>query len=520
MSDLTQFDAVIIGSGLGGLTAAALLAKAGRSVCLLERNRGFGGAASIYKVGSLVIEASLHETSDPRDPRDPKHQPLKELGVLDAVEWLPVGPLYTVEGGPIGAPFTLPHGFAAAREAIAARFAGGGRAAALLHKMEQSWGAFGRLTDASQETPSGAARNRDLAPIAAEWGCSMADVFARELGDGAEAVKCALAANLAYYGDDPRRLWWLFFAEAQGGLIGSGGVYVKGGSRVLAIKLAKAFKDAGGVVRLGREAVAIETEAGGGAFTVRHEAARTGGDPERLRARAILANCPPQSLAAMLGGREGERLTRAWAGSEPSTSLFCAHFGLREPPARFGLGGYSTILLPDWMTGLASFAQAAALPGGAPSDRLPPLTVANYGAIGSALGDGGPTLVTVTGLDRLSNWTGLPPEADRERRAAWLDAILDRLERAWPGFSAAVVEKTFVSARSIRNYLGAPQGEVYGFAQTPPARPIWAGAPRTPATPLPGVYLASSYGGSGGFSGAIASGAAAARLALRNRDRG
>lgn len=33
-----DYDAVIIGSGLGGLTAGALLAHAGRRVLVLERN--------------------------------------------------------------------------------------------------------------------------------------------------------------------------------------------------------------------------------------------------------------------------------------------------------------------------------------------------------------------------------------------------------------------------------------------------------------------------------------------------
>ena len=64
----TSFDAVVIGSGLGGLTAGALLAKAGYSVCLLERNTGLGGAASCYRVGYLTIEAALHETADPARP--------------------------------------------------------------------------------------------------------------------------------------------------------------------------------------------------------------------------------------------------------------------------------------------------------------------------------------------------------------------------------------------------------------------------------------------------------------------
>ena len=58
-----MFDAVVIGSGLGGLTAAAVLAKAGRKVCVIERNHSIGGAASAFKVGALRIEPSLHQTA-------------------------------------------------------------------------------------------------------------------------------------------------------------------------------------------------------------------------------------------------------------------------------------------------------------------------------------------------------------------------------------------------------------------------------------------------------------------------
>ena len=122
MSKQDAFDAVVIGSGLGGLTAAALLAKAGRSVCVLERNHSLGGAASMFKVGDLTIEASLHQTADPRDPREPKHQILKELGILDEIEWVPASPFYSVQGGPVGEPFSLPHGFDRAREALGSRF--------------------------------------------------------------------------------------------------------------------------------------------------------------------------------------------------------------------------------------------------------------------------------------------------------------------------------------------------------------------------------------------------------------
>jgi hypothetical protein len=91
-------------------------------VCVLERNHSLGGAASVFKVGALTIEASLHQTADPRDPRDPKHQILKEPGILDEIEWIPISPFYSLLGGPVGERFDLPHGFDRARNALIERF--------------------------------------------------------------------------------------------------------------------------------------------------------------------------------------------------------------------------------------------------------------------------------------------------------------------------------------------------------------------------------------------------------------
>ena len=115
-------DAVVIGAGLGGLTAAALLAKAGQNVRLIERNHAVGGAASVFKSGDLTIEPSLHQTADPRDPDEPKHAILSKLGLLDEIEWVPVEPFHTVVGGPVGEAFDLPVGFEAARDALCGRF--------------------------------------------------------------------------------------------------------------------------------------------------------------------------------------------------------------------------------------------------------------------------------------------------------------------------------------------------------------------------------------------------------------
>ena len=45
MSKINKYDAIIIGGGHNGLTAAAYLSKAGRKVLVLERRHVLGGAA-------------------------------------------------------------------------------------------------------------------------------------------------------------------------------------------------------------------------------------------------------------------------------------------------------------------------------------------------------------------------------------------------------------------------------------------------------------------------------------------
>jgi phytoene dehydrogenase-like protein len=117
-----HYDVVVIGGGLGGLTAAALVAQTGRKTLLIERNHEIGGAASTYRAGDLVVEASLHETSNPCDPIDPKHHVLARLGVLDDIEWVPTRSVYEVRGGPVGEPFVLPDSFEKARRALVERF--------------------------------------------------------------------------------------------------------------------------------------------------------------------------------------------------------------------------------------------------------------------------------------------------------------------------------------------------------------------------------------------------------------
>jgi len=54
----SHYDVIVVGAGMGGLTAASLLAKAGKKVLLVERNPCPGGY-----VGALVYGPHQFDTA-------------------------------------------------------------------------------------------------------------------------------------------------------------------------------------------------------------------------------------------------------------------------------------------------------------------------------------------------------------------------------------------------------------------------------------------------------------------------
>ncbi|HEY0331739.1 MAG TPA: FAD-dependent oxidoreductase [Rhodopseudomonas sp.] len=479
---MAQIDVVVIGAGLGGLTAGAILAREGRKVLVIERGNSVGGAASSYKVGDLFVEGSLHATSDPHDPRDPKHDALTRAGVRDAVQWVPAGSLYEVRGGPLGRPFVLPDDLAAARAALIERF---------------------------PKAQAGIAQLFDALAGDADPSLSLAQQLDRLFGDD-EAVKCAIAANLAYYHDDPATLGWRQFASAQGSFLRGGARYVQGGSQRLSSALARVIMRAGSEVVLRRVVSAISLDADGAVNGVIHTA-RDGSDPQRVEAGVVIGNAAPAALAPMLPMEPAARLTQSYAAQRPSISLFALTLGLAQPPRDFGVSAYSTQLLPDWMTSLADYAQGTGLMAGEPAGKMPPLAIVDYAAIDARV-PAPPYVLSVVGPDRLSNWSAQDPDGYRAKRARWQAAIVAHLDAQYPGLAAAVTHSSFNTALSVQQYLNAPQGAVYGFAPLP-----GSGADRSPRSAVPGLYLASAYAGFGGYSGVVQSAALCADLVLQRR---
>jgi all-trans-retinol 13,14-reductase len=202
-----QFDAIVIGSGLGGLTAGALHARAGHRVLVLERNFHFGGAATVYRHGSLDIEASLHEI-DGLDAEDPKWPILHALGIDRDISFVHVGDLHEVRSPLLGEPFILPHGYDRALAATKLRFP---------HQAKGIDGYFERIR-AIRHAVATMSKHQDdrdwwlwnapalpwrLWPLIRDRRTTVGEVMRRLFGDD-EAVKFALASNLAYYTRDDR----------------------------------------------------------------------------------------------------------------------------------------------------------------------------------------------------------------------------------------------------------------------------------------------------------------------------
>jgi phytoene dehydrogenase-like protein len=509
---MAPYDVVVIGAGLGGLTAGAILAREGRKVLVIERSNSVGGAASSYKSGELFVEGSLHETSDPHHPRDPKHEVLRRAGVIDKVTWIPSGAFYQARGGPIGQPFLMPDNFDAARQALFARFPQARQGIdQLLGEMESIVAAMAAIAQATDAPDDPSETLLRLIPDAGDWSLSLSQKLDRVFGDN-EAVKCVLAANLSYFHDDPTTMWWIYFAFAQGSYLQGGCRYVQGGSQRLSSALARAIRTAGGEVLLRRVATAIALDREGRTSAVTHTA-KDGSDPQTAECARIVGNAAPGALAALMPQAAADRLAQNNVPQTLSISLFALTLGLSRPPRQFGLSAYSTQLLPPQMKRLSDYAQGAALMAGEPGLRMPPMSIVDYAAIDSGI-PAPPYVLLICGPDRLSNWDSSDMDGYRDKRGRWQEAIVRYLASVYPGLAESVVASSFNTALSVRQYLNAPDGAVYGFAPTPPS-PLQPAARRSPLTSIPGLYLASAYAGFGGYTGVVQSAGACADMILR-----
>jgi all-trans-retinol 13,14-reductase len=504
------YDAIVVGSGLGGLTAGALAAVGGHRVLLLEKNPSLGGSASVYRVGDLTIEASLHEL-DGFDPIDPKRAVLEGLGILGSLDLVEVGDLYEVRSPLLGEPFVMPVGLDAALEATTRRFPQHRKALAnyfgRLDGMRKGLLLLGELETNKRRL----LLNLPVLPwrirhFIRDRKATVAGILNRLFGED-EAVKLAVAGLLSYYTDDASRMWFPRYATAQASYHVGGGHYPRGGSKTVTEALLDRLRSAGGQVESGAPVRRILV-ADGRVRGVEYE--QNGGTKEAL-APVVFGNASPRALSELLPEESRAAFDARYADKSPSVSLWTIALGLSRRPSELGVTQYSTVVFPDWMKSLGQLPESTALMAADPGERLPYVILVDYTAVDTGLTPSAPYLATLCGLDSAESWRGLDADAYHARRERWMDALIAMLDREFPGFREAVLQREMTTALSVERYLGTPNGAIYGFAPDVPRK---LGPVFDPATAIPGLWLASAYTGIGGYSGAIIGGSIAARKAF------
>jgi len=329
---------VVVGAGLGGLSAAARLAAAGHAVTVCEQAPSFGGKLGWFARDGFAFDSGPSLLTLPAVYRDlfrSTGAPLEDVLPITPVD--PVCHYRFADGVELDLPnVSRPRIAAAWDDAV-----GGGAGADWTSFMERAgriWEAtrgpfLENALDGTRALVTQARRVGDLRTIA-PWR-SLRGLGRQYLRDPHQ--RTVLDRYATYTGSDPRRapaaLATVPFVEQT-----FGAWYVPGGLRLLGDAVAARAGDLGAVVRTGADVVAVEL--GGGRVTGVRLA-----DGERLTADVVVANAdathlyrdllPPGAAAAPLA---------ALRRTQPSLSGFVLLLALRgrTPGLR-----HHTVLFPE-----------------------------------------------------------------------------------------------------------------------------------------------------------------------------
>ncbi|MBI4829446.1 MAG: NAD(P)/FAD-dependent oxidoreductase [Nitrospinae bacterium] len=499
-----RYGAIVIGAGLGGLAAAARLARAGVPVLVIERHTAVGGFATTFRRGDYTFEVSLHELDAPYYGAV-KRQMFEQLGVYDGVEFVKIPEFFRYRKGDVD--LTVPHDAKGAIEAYAAQWPAERKG---IRRFFNAVMGIAREVNRLPLSPLGMALALPVFPLLYprlmfNQRTTVADML-RHVRD--EDLKMALMANLGYYHNDPATASALYYGVAQGSYLEGGGYYIKGGSQKLSDHLARVVAENGGEVATRHQAIRLIVENGRATGI---EYARVSGEKgvvHTARAPVVVANAAVPLVVNNMAPEAFDPEYRARVKAlETGPSITSVYLGLRTSLRELGNRAYVTITVDPRVTSLAELAS----PGHELFERE--FSFADYSQIDSGLAPAGKGVVSVAALDRLERWEGLSSDEYRARKERVAARAIERLEALVPGAARAVEVVEVGTPKTIMRFTANPGGAIYGFAQTPGQ----AGRFRLPVrSPLPGLYFASAWAmPGGGFTGALMSGWFASQEILR-----
>ncbi len=457
---MNKFDAVIVGSGINSLVCAAVLARRGRSVCVLEREAVLGGC---IRTDALTVPGYLHDTLSAAHPLFLVGPAYAELGQ----ELHAAGLVYGNNDTPTGV--LLPDGrhlvLSTARATNVARFdalaAGDGAAyqAALQHIEHNAELIFALLGNELWSKPvaktlAKRAWKQGLHPTAAFFGQSLQSARAWLEGDiRSELLRALLAPWVLHCGLGPESaLSGLMLKVVAFTLEAVGMPMVKGGNANTVHAFRQLIERHGGVLHTATDVVRVLVQ-GGAAVGVQLA------DGREFHGREVVCNVTPTQLYGRLlaSAQVPEPIRRQAGAYRYGKGNMQIHLALSEPVQWCApeLASVGYVHLTPGLAGVARAvdeAQRGLLPAeaticvGQPSavdpTRAPPgasvLWVQLPECPRRVLGDAAGAIAAPAG----GAWT----EAVRE---AYADRIVARLARQMPNLQRAVVGRKVLSPADL-----------------------------------------------------------------------